>query len=1280
MKRTDLSHCRVARTSGFVAALWVLAAAACLSLPSRAVAQTAQWIWSPEHTKNRVPHVATYFRKSFDVTFPKSGKIAIAADDRYELFVNGKSVGTGDGWKTSDKYDVSRHLVRGRNVIAVKVTNSAGSTAGLAARLAVRQFDGTELEYATDASWRTSLRPLTFWQNPRYSDRRWARAQAFGPIDTTQPWVDAEKAAAAQAAKQAPPQEERFQVPEAFVVRPVGDPAAVGSIAAMTFNEFGEIVASRTDGPLLLITDSDGDKIPDTTRVLCDKVTGCHGILALNGDLLVVGNGPEGAGLYRLSGADRDGKLEVATTILRFQGEMGRHGAHGVILGPDGYIYLAIGGLARPDIAYAPSSPYRNYYEGALASPEHDGRDNQMATIPAPAGLIVRTDTHGSAVEVIAGGLFNPNDLTFNRWGDLFTHDGTRSVDRGTPWYGPTRIVHLTDGGEFGWRSGSARWPDYYVDSLPATLGSGAGSPTGIVEYDHIMFPSRYHHCLFVCDWERGHILSVKAERSGASYRAEGEVFLEGRDLHATDLEVGPDGALYFSANGEAPSGGIYRVAWKGNVPEALRKIGSGVEGAIRHPQFHSAWARQRIAQLKSQAGDDWDVMVPNVAMTKTNPPHYRTRALDLMQLFGPAPSTALLVKLSEDDRIEIRAKAAYLMGLSEDEQLTERLIALLSDEDATVRRKACESLRRAGAEVPLEKLTALLTSLDRFEAWAARRLLEQTAVDQWRDTVLTTDDQRVFIQGATALLTAHCDRLTALSVIDRTRALVKGYVSDRDFIDMLRVLQLALHRGELTAKDVPRLAGELAEEFPAGEPAINRELIRLLAYLGESSIVDRFVAQFDSDLADADKLHLVLYADMLRDRLTMEQKLTLLKFCEKALSLDNGGSLPGYVRQTLKTLASTLTDAERLEILAGGAQMPETALATLYGLPQQIDAETFQTLTTLDAQTADANRSAARRLRVGIVAVLARDASPQAMEYLRRAYDESPLRRPALAVGLALAPDEANWPYLIRSLPLLEGNAARTVLSQLRTLQRAPKDPEAFRQVILQGLMLEENGGEHALALLEQWTGQTPADKEAPIADQLAAWQAWFAKQYSDHPDAALPEESEQDKWTVHDLLDHLYSEQAAKASPERGRLVFERANCAKCHRHGGSGETMGPDLGTVAKRMHPKRIVTALLHPSYEIAKGYHTQRLLTNQGVSLSGLVTRGAAGEFLVLQRNGQKVSVKTSEVKEVTVDKTSTMPEGLIDSLSAEEIADLMAYLSSKPVPDVAERPADEAPR
>ena len=512
-----------------------------------------------------------------------------------------------------------------------------------------------------------------------------------------------------------------------------------------------------------------------------------QGILPLNGDVYVTGEGPQGNGLYCLSDQDRDGTLEAVRLLFNFEGEMGEQTAHGLVLGPDGWIYVVLGVYTSPLKDYDPASPHRGYYEGDLVGPRYEDPGGHAVGRKAPGGMIIRTDLNGEVVQLVAGGLRNVYDLAFSPEGELFIHDSDMESDIGTTWYRPTRLCHVLPGGEYGWRSGWANWPEYYVDLLPSIADTGRSSPTGAVFYNHVMFPEQYRNALFLGDWSEGRILVAHLKPNGASYTASVETFLSGQPLNVTDLDVGPDGWLYFVTGGRGTGGGLYRVTWTGHVPENVTDLGAGIAPAIRQPQLSSAWGRQRVAKVQQSLGEDWGPMLLGVARSTANPTHYRTRALDLMQLYGPTPSVALLLELSRDKNEIIRAKAAELMGLYASDETRERLLDLFEDSDRFVRRKAMEAVVRAEQQAPPDTVIPLLASDDRFEAWAARRLLEVSPVEQWRDTVLNSDQQRIFIQGALALLIAQPSRENAFAVLERSSKLMTDFVSDRDFIDMLR-------------------------------------------------------------------------------------------------------------------------------------------------------------------------------------------------------------------------------------------------------------------------------------------------------------------------------------------------------------------------------------------------------------------------------------------------------------------------------------------------------------
>ncbi len=502
-----------------------------------------------------------------------------------------------------------------------------------------------------------------------------------------------------------------------------------------------------------------------------------------------------------------------------------------------------------------------------------------------------------------------------------------------------------------------------------------------------------------------------------------------------------------------------------------------------------------------------------------------------MTQLYGPPASGRTLLKLTRDKQPTVRAKAAFLLGVQPDDAAGPYLARLLSDPDANVRRMACDSITRGGYEVPIDTLVAALADSDRFTAWAARRALEEFPVTEWKNVVLEAKEVRSFLVGATALLTVEPDKKTAEAVVGRCRSLMQGYLSDPDFVDLLRVLELAVVRGNIAGDEVAELRRDLASEYPASEWRMNREILRLAVQLQEPSILPRILQELNGKAPQTEKLHAAFMARFLKSGWTSQQKFALVQYLEDAQKLEGGVGLAGYVDNVMRDFAETFNEKERREVLANGKQWPMAALSALMKLPEHPEPQVIQQLVDLDGELASADGEAAERLQTGIVAILGRSADNASMDYLRQAFEEQPERRPDLAMGLAQSPGGKNWALLVRALPSLEGVAAQEVLTQLATVDKRPSGPEPVRQVILVGLKLGQDGAPLALKLLEKWCGKPEGPDGQSWEMVLAGWQKWYSEQYPDAPAAVLPKDAEGSRWTEQELLAALNGPEASSA-----------------------------------------------------------------------------------------------------------------------------------------------------
>jgi putative heme-binding domain-containing protein len=311
--------------------------------------------------------------------------------------------------------------------------------------------------------------------------------------------------------------------------------------------------------------------------------------------------------------------------------------------------------------------------------------------------------------------------------------------------------------------------------------------------------------------------------------------------------------------------------------------------------------------------------------------------------------------------------------------------------------------------------------------------------------------------------------------------------------------------------------------------------------------------------------------------------------------------------------------------------------------------------------------------LRVGIVAVLGGSGEAASLEYLRNRYYQDPPRRAPVAMSLTQHPGGDNWPILVDSLRTVEGEPAKTILTALATVDQRPETSEPYRNTILLGLRMQADGGELACGLLEKWLGQAPYGPDTALPKQLVAWQNWYANTFPDELPAELPKESQPNKWSYDELLSYLESNDGKAGSPSRGEKVFQTAQCINCHRFNGHGESLGPELTAVAQRFQRKEILESIIHPNQVVSDQYASQIVIAG-GLTYVGIAAKNPDGSMTVLQSDMKKIEIAAEDIEDVRTSKASAMPEGLLNKLTLEQVADLFAFLMKSPEPSVAARP------
>lgn len=132
------------------------------------------------------------------------------------------------------------------------------------------------------------------------------------------------------------------------------------------------------------------------------------------------------------------------------------------------------------------------------------------------------------------------------------------------------------------------------------------------------------------------------------------------------------------------------------------------------------------------------------------------------------------------------------------------------------------------------------------------------------------------------------------------------------------------------------------------------------------------------------------------------------------------------------------------------------------------------------------------------------------------------------------------------------------------------------------------------------------------------------------------------------------------------RGRDIFfdpeGPAACGTCHRVGGRGGEVGPELTEVAGTRSAEFILESLLEPSARIASGYETLLVETADGRLLDGVVVRETADSVWLADATAERLGLARGEIARSRVQETSVMPGDLAESLSVRELRDLVAFL------------------
>jgi putative membrane-bound dehydrogenase-like protein len=1053
-----------------------------------------------------------------------------------------------------------------------------------------------------------------------------------------------------------------LKVPDGFKVSLYADDDLAHDIYSMTIDSLGRVVVSG-QGYVRILIDSDSDGVADEAKQFTGNLkTGAQGMF-FHGRHLIC-SGDDGLLIFRDDNSDdvADGDPEV---FLRMA-TGAEHNTHAIRRGPDGWWYVISGNTSGVTQAYAslPTSPIKMPVAGTL--------------------MRIQPDFNGG--EVIGDGFRNAYDFAFNRYGEIFTFDSDGERDISLPWYRPTRVFAVQSASNAGWVSRSWKRPGYYLDMPPVIGAFGRGSPTGVVTYDHEQFPQKYRGGLFVLDWTFGRVLSLPLRQSGDTWLSDPSEFVTGVGQFGfapTDIAVGPDGSLYISVGGRGTRGGVYRIYRDDYNPEVKEYDVGSVDSVLKAHQPLSAWSRAEWMSAAEQLGRE--PFLKAVANTKRSADE-RVRAIEVLtEMFG-GPDASTLTQSGQADAEMVRARAAWAIGrMSPAKPDVKLLKTFLVDDNPYVVRCALEALQGAGDKTDFpairSELLAALGADERYVRSAASHVVARMPQSEIVEMVKQIDRKNA--KAVLSLLYGRMERKNKLDlgVLETCIVVLESKFPADVKLDAARLMQLSL--GDMgpsgldavfdgyasvaylkpKERELDTFRTRLARVFPGNEEPLDQEIARVISMLSpvNTQLIGKMLDKIDAGSDPvADFHYLIVLSRVDGNRNSEQTKATAAalinlqpKLIKRAMNQDQNWD--DRVRELYRTLTSL--DADLPTAIVGLAE---------FGLPGHVP---YLSEISEDQMPA-AVKSFEDRIRKeqdyrwtnDVVFVLGKSKDPETRKLIRDQYENFEVRN-ATVIVLAKNPAVVDRPKFVEGLNASQVEVLRNSVDALTKLGRT-NDPVEVMTLLRTARRLGANEREFKLRedimrLLQNNTDQSfgyqfGEEGHKPQPDALAKWSKFLSDR---HPEIASQADS--DGTNLQELAQLLSTVNWDSGDVANGGAVFKKRQCAQCH---GGSTALGPDLAGAASRFSRDDLFTAIAAPNRDVSPRYQTETIETTRGKLFTGLVIYQSIDGVILRNATNQTYRIEGHDIESRHRSNLSLMPTGLLKDLSAQELADLYAYI------------------
>ena len=972
-----------------------------------------------------------------------------------------------------------------------------------------------------------------------------------------------------------------------------------------------------------ILEDTDGDGKADKVTVFADNIYPIPMGIAVEekydkagkylGAKVYIGNSPD---LLVLEDTDGDDKADKRYPLLTgFGGVDSDHGVHGMVLGVDGKLYFTHGdGCCSDQVDH---SHRDQNFDVVDRSGRHVSSDQLANTL--------RVDRDGTNFEIVADRQRNNYETCMNSFGNLFTSDNDDDGNRGS------RVIWVMEGGKYGYRTpGSPRhWGEDVPGNVPKLVGTGNGSPCGVMVYEGDLLPAEYKGAVLEAEAGPRYINYFPITRKGAAFRTEHKIMLKSDDpwFRPVDVTAAPDGSVFVADWYDGGVGGhnfqdqttgrIYRVAPTGvkskkiaydftTIPGLIEALKSPVvatrDAARRGLIARGQEAGQAVTELMVHADPAIQARALWTAHGIYGDPVALVAAMSTMK--APPAMVEQAARILGRDLARV-GKVVYTRPIADQQPPALKNLAtfnaLADHPDAGVRREVILALRDVPTPQAGAALRRLAASWDGQDRWYLEAL---GLALRGREAKFLSDLFDGTLYGPMNVeeeAKASPLALPPYFPVDRNEAFISA--SDPE-----------LPPANALSKTIG-LAWELrrAETLPA--------IVALLPRLATPELqqaADDVIKQLN-DPAGAVALAALLGREI-TDPARRRQVLSTL-----AKKIDGPWAAARENVAVVKAIVDTLADPE--------TRPQAIMLAAATGDPRYAD-----TLVKVvgDEKAGVASRTAA-------VEALGRIKPPGTAKLLDDLIAGARGGKPADLDAAEAA---------VRTLPRL-GDAR----DRLQALMAAADAPLALRREALRTFVGLGGGGAKLLAMA--------TDKTLPDALKTEATSVLYG-----HPDRAIRDQAAK----VLPLttasgkpLPSLYELVRREGNAQKGQDVFFKAGataCGTCHRVQGRGQWVGPDLSTIGTKYDRKELLNNILSPSAAISYNYRTAILALADGQVVTGLPVEESAERIVLKTAEGKRITVRPGEVEARKVGDVSLMPEGLAQALGERDLVDLLAYLGT----------------